>query len=93
MIAALPIPLSPRAKEHPWGWPKVACERLLTMFPLLIKAVKAEGLKPPEKAILIQIADLTNQLKGKQAWPSEEYLATKTGFGKKNGQQGERRAS
>jgi DNA-binding transcriptional regulator YhcF (GntR family) len=50
------------------------------MFPLLIKAVKAEGLKPPEKAILIQIADLTNQLKGKQAWPSEQYLATKTGF-------------
>ena len=53
------------------------------MFPLLIKAVKAEGLKPPEKAILIQIADLTNQLKGKQAWPSEEYLAVKTGFGRK----------
>ncbi|MDA8730596.1 helix-turn-helix domain-containing protein [Alphaproteobacteria bacterium] len=53
------------------------------MFPLLIKAVKAEGLKPPEKAILIQIADLTNQLKGKQAWPSEEYLAIKTGFGRK----------
>ena len=48
------------------------------MFPLLIKPVKAEGLKPPEKAILIQIADLTNQLKGKQAWPSEQYLATKT---------------
>ena len=53
------------------------------MFPLLIKAVKAEGLKPPEKAILIQIADLTNQLKGKQAWPSEEYLAVKTGLGRK----------
>jgi len=53
------------------------------MFPLLIKAVKAEGLKPPEKAILIQIADLTNQLKGKQAWPSEEYLALKTGFVRK----------
>ena len=53
------------------------------MFPLLIKAVKAEGLKPPEKAILIQIADLNNQLKGKQAWPSEEYLAVKTGFGRK----------
>ena len=53
------------------------------MFPLLIKAVKAEGLKPPEKAILIQIADLTNQLKGKQSWPSEEYLAVKTGFGRK----------
>jgi len=50
------------------------------MFPLLIKAVKAEGLKAPEKAILIQIADLTNELKGKQAWPSEQYLATKTGF-------------
>jgi hypothetical protein len=48
------------------------------MFPLLIKPVKAEGLKPPEKAILIQIEDLTNQLKGKQAWPSEQYLATKT---------------
>jgi len=53
------------------------------MFPLLIKAVKAEGLKAPEKAILIQIADLTNELKGKQAWPSEEYLAVKTGFGRK----------
>ena len=53
------------------------------MFPLLIKVVKAEGLKPAEKAILIQIADLTNQLKGKQAWPSEEYLAVKTGFGRK----------
>ena len=53
------------------------------MFPLLIKAVKAEGLKPAEKAILIQIADLTNQLKGKQAWPSEEYLAVKTGLGRK----------
>jgi len=53
------------------------------MFPLLIKAVKAEGLEPPEKAILIQIADLTNQLKGKQSWPSEEYLAVKTGFGRK----------
>ena len=53
------------------------------MFPLLIKAVKAEGLEPPEKAILIQIADLTNQLKGKQAWPSEEYLAIKTGFCRK----------
>ena len=53
------------------------------MFPLLIKAVKAEGLKPPEKAILIQIADLTNQLKGKQAWPSGEYLAVKTGLGRK----------
>ena len=53
------------------------------MFPLLVKAVKAEGLKPPEKAILIQIADLTNQLKGKQAWPSEEYLAVKTGLGRK----------
>jgi DNA-binding transcriptional regulator YhcF (GntR family) len=53
------------------------------MFPLLIKAVKAEGLKPPEKAILIQIADLTNQLKGKQAWPSEQYLATKTGLERK----------
>jgi len=53
------------------------------MFPLLIKPVKAEGLKPPEKAILIQIADLTNQLKGKQAWPSEEYLAVKTGLGRK----------
>ena len=53
------------------------------MFPLLIKAVKAEGLEAPEKAILIQIADLTNQLKGKQAWPSEEYLAVKTGFGRK----------
>ena len=53
------------------------------MFPLLIKPVKAEGLKPPEKAILIQIADLTNQLKGKQAWPSEEYLAIKTGFCRK----------
>ena len=50
------------------------------MFPLLIKAVKAEGLKAPEKAILIQIANLTNELKGKQAWPSEQYLATKTGF-------------
>jgi hypothetical protein len=35
------------------------------MFPLLIKAVKVEGLKPPEEAILIQIADLTNQLKGR----------------------------
>ena len=53
------------------------------MFPLLIKAVKAEGLKAPEKAILIQIADLTNELKGKQAWPSKEYLAVKTGFGRK----------
>ena len=53
------------------------------MFPLLIKAVKAEGLKAPEKAILIQIADLTNELKGKQAWPSEEYLVVKTGFGRK----------
>jgi DNA-binding transcriptional regulator YhcF (GntR family) len=53
------------------------------MFPLLIKAVKAEGLEPPEKAILIQIANLTNQLKGKQAWPSEEYLAIKTGFCRK----------
>ncbi|XDZ67454.1 helix-turn-helix domain-containing protein [Alphaproteobacteria bacterium LSUCC0226] len=53
------------------------------MFTLLIKAVKAEGLKAPEKAILIQIADLTNELKGKQAWPSEEYLAVKTGFGRK----------
>ena len=53
------------------------------MFPLLIKAVKAEGLKAPEKAILIQIADLANELKGKQAWPSEEYLAVKTGFGRK----------
>ena len=53
------------------------------MFPLLIKAVKAEGLKPAEKAILLQIAALTNQLKGKQAWPSEEYLAVKTGFGRK----------
>ena len=53
------------------------------MFPLLIKAVKAEGLKPPEKAILFQIADLTNQLKGKEAWPSKEYLAVKTGFGRK----------
>ena len=53
------------------------------MFPLLIKAVKAEGLKAPEKAILIQIADLTNGLKGKQAWPSEEYLAVKTGLGRK----------
>jgi DNA-binding transcriptional regulator YhcF (GntR family) len=53
------------------------------MFPLLIKAVKAEGLEPPEKAIFIQIADLTNQLKGKQAWPSEEYLAIKTGFCRK----------
>ena len=31
------------------------------MFPLLIKAVKAEGLKAPEKAILIQIGDLTKQ--------------------------------
>jgi DNA-binding transcriptional regulator YhcF (GntR family) len=53
------------------------------MFPLPIKAVKAEGLKGPEKAILIQIADLTNELMGKQAWPSEEYLAVKTGFGRK----------
>jgi len=53
------------------------------MFTLLIRAVKAEGLKSAEKAILIQIADLTNQLKGKQAWPSEEYLAIKTGFGRK----------
>ncbi|MDC6457793.1 helix-turn-helix domain-containing protein [Alphaproteobacteria bacterium] len=53
------------------------------MFPLLIKAVKAEGLKSAEKAILIQIANLTNQLKGKLAWPSEEYLAVKTGFGRK----------
>lgn len=53
------------------------------MFPLLIKAVKVEGLKAPEKATLIQIADLTNELKGKQAWPSEEYLAVKTGFGRK----------
>ena len=53
------------------------------MFPLLIKAVKAEGLKAPEKAILIQIADLTNELMGKQAWPSEEYLTVKTGFGRK----------
>ena len=53
------------------------------MFPLLIKAVKAEGLRAPEKAILIQIADLTNQLKGKQAWPSEQYLATKTGLERK----------
>jgi hypothetical protein len=35
------------------------------MFPLLIKVVKVEELKPPEKGILIQIADLTNQLKGK----------------------------
>ncbi|MDA8649572.1 helix-turn-helix domain-containing protein [Alphaproteobacteria bacterium] len=50
------------------------------MFPLLIKAVKVEGLRAPEKAVLIQIADLTNQLKGKQAWPSEQYLATKTGL-------------
>ena len=33
--------------------------------------------------MLIQIADLTNELKGKQAWPSEEYLAVKTGFGRK----------
>ena len=48
------------------------------MFPLLIKVVKAEGLKTSEKAVLIQIADLTNELKGKQAWPSEQYLATKT---------------
>jgi DNA-binding transcriptional regulator YhcF (GntR family) len=47
------------------------------MFPLLIKAVKVEGLKAPEKAIL------TNELMGKQAWPSEEYLAVKTGFGRK----------
>ena len=53
------------------------------MFPLLIKAVKVEGLKAPEKATLIQIADLTNELKGKQAWPSEEYLAIKTGFSRK----------
>ena len=53
------------------------------MFTLLIRAVKAEGLKSAEKAILIQIADLTNQLNGKQAWPSEEYLAIKTGFGRK----------
>ena len=53
------------------------------MFPLLIKAVKVEGLKAPEKAVLIQIAYLTNELKGKQAWPSEEYLAVKTGFGRK----------
>ena len=53
------------------------------MFSLMIKAVKAEGLKAPEKAILIQIADLTNELRGKQAWPSEEYLAIKTGFGRK----------
>ena len=53
------------------------------MFSLLIKAIKVEGLRVPEKAILIQIADLTNQLKGKQAWPSEEYLAVKTGLGRK----------
>ena len=53
------------------------------MFPLLIKAIKVEGLRAPEKAILIQIADLTNQLKGKQAWPSEQYLATKTGLERK----------
>ena len=63
------------------------------MFPLLIKAVKAEGLKPPEKAILIQIADLTNQLKGKLAWPSEEYLALKTGLGRKTVSRAKRRLS
>ena len=53
------------------------------MFPLLIKAVKAEGLKTSGKAILIQIADLTNQLRGTQAWPSEECLGLKTGLGRK----------
>ncbi len=40
------------------------------MFPLLIKAVKAEGLEPPEKAILIQMG-FNEPAKGKQAWPSE----------------------
>jgi hypothetical protein len=48
------------------------------VFPLLIKAIKVEGLRAPEKAVLIQITDLKNQLKGEQAWPSEQYLATKT---------------
>ena len=53
------------------------------MFPLLIKAIKVEGLRAPEKAVLIQITDLKNQLKGEQAWPSEQYLATKTGLERK----------
>jgi len=36
------------------------------------KALKVEGLEAPEKAILIQIANLTNRLKGKQVLPLTE---------------------
>jgi len=36
------------------------------------KALKVEGLEAPERAILIQIANLTNRLKGKQVLPLTE---------------------
>ena len=53
------------------------------MFEALRKAVKAEGLKPKEKLLLIIICDHLNAEKGQIAWPSNSKLAALSGFSKK----------
>ncbi|MBL6605122.1 MAG: helix-turn-helix domain-containing protein [Alphaproteobacteria bacterium] len=53
------------------------------MFEALRNAVKAEGLEPKEKLLLIIICDHLNAEQGQIAWPSNNKLAALSGFSKK----------
>ena len=53
------------------------------MFEALRNAIKAEGLQPKEKLLLIIICDHLNAEKGQIAWPSNSKLAALSGFSKK----------